>query len=36
MARCAAKIEPEWVEKVAADLLRRHYFDPHWEKPPPR
>ncbi|MHB1292320.1 MAG: ATP-dependent RNA helicase HrpA, partial [Sulfuricella sp.] len=31
-ARCAAKIEPEWVEKVAADLLRRHYFDPHWEK----
>ncbi len=31
-ARCAAKIEPEWVEKVAAELLRRHYFDPHWEK----
>ena len=31
-ARCAARIEPEWVEKVAADLLRRHYFDPHWEK----
>ena len=31
-ARCAAKIEPEWVEKVAAGLLRRHYFDPHWEK----
>ena len=31
-ARGAAKIEPEWVEKVAAPLLRRHYFDPHWEK----
>ncbi|MHB0984711.1 MAG: ATP-dependent RNA helicase HrpA [Sulfuricella sp.] len=31
-ARCAAKIEPEWVEKVAAPLLKRHYFDPHWEK----
>ncbi|MEN6628226.1 MAG: ATP-dependent RNA helicase HrpA [Sulfuricella sp.] len=31
-ARCAAKIEPEWVEKVAAPLLHRHYFDPHWEK----
>ncbi|MDP3483716.1 MAG: ATP-dependent RNA helicase HrpA [Sulfuricella sp.] len=31
-ARCAARIEPEWVEKVAAPLLRRHYFDPHWEK----
>ncbi|GAO35294.1 ATP-dependent helicase [Sulfuricella sp. T08] len=31
-ARCAARIEPEWIEKVAVDLLRRHYFDPHWEK----
>jgi ATP-dependent helicase HrpA len=31
-ARCVAKIEPEWVEKAAASLLHRHYFDPHWEK----
>ncbi|MDD5329727.1 MAG: ATP-dependent RNA helicase HrpA [Sulfuricella sp.] len=31
-ARTAAKIEPEWVEKVAGPMLRRHYFDPHWEK----
>lgn len=31
-ARCVAKIEPEWVEKAAAPLLQRHYFDPHWEK----
>jgi ATP-dependent helicase HrpA len=31
-ARCAAKIEPEWIEPVARSLLQRHYFDPHWEK----
>ncbi|MFA7243305.1 MAG: ATP-dependent RNA helicase HrpA [Sulfuricellaceae bacterium] len=33
-ARTVAKIEPEWLEKVGAHLLRRHYFDPHWEKQP--
>jgi ATP-dependent helicase HrpA len=33
-ARTAAKIEPEWLEKVGAHLLKRHYFDPHWEKQP--
>ncbi len=31
-ARSVAKIEPEWVEKVGAHLIKRHYFDPHWEK----
>ena len=31
-ARCAARIEPEWVEAVAGDLVKRHYYDPHWEK----
>ena len=31
-ARCAASIEPEWVEAVAGDLVKRHYYDPHWEK----
>ncbi|MDR3352607.1 MAG: ATP-dependent RNA helicase HrpA [Zoogloeaceae bacterium] len=30
--RCVAKIEPEWVEEVGAHLIRRSYFDPHWEK----
>ncbi|MDA8328897.1 MAG: ATP-dependent RNA helicase HrpA [Betaproteobacteria bacterium] len=30
--RVAAKIEPEWLERVAAHLCKRHYFDPHWEK----
>ncbi len=31
-ARTVASIEPEWVERVAGDLCRRSYFDPHWEK----
>jgi len=31
-ARCVAKIEPEWVEKLAAHLVKYHYFEPHWEK----
>jgi ATP-dependent helicase HrpA len=31
-ARCVARIEPEWVEAAAGDLVKRHYFDPHWEK----
>ena len=31
-ARCVAKIEPEWVEGVATHLVKRHYFDPHWER----
>ena len=31
-ARCVARIEPEWVEAAAGDLVQKHYFDPHWEK----
>jgi len=31
-ARCVAKIEPEWLEEVGAHLIRRTYFEPHWEK----
>ena len=31
-ARCVARIEPEWLEEVGAHLIRRSYFDPHWEK----
>ncbi|MGH8750397.1 MAG: ATP-dependent RNA helicase HrpA [Burkholderiales bacterium] len=31
-ARGVAKIEPEWLEKIAQHLIKRHYFDPHWEK----
>ncbi|TSA53439.1 MAG: ATP-dependent RNA helicase HrpA [Nitrosomonadaceae bacterium] len=32
--RCTAKIEPQWLEKIAGDLCKKHYFDPHWEKQP--
>jgi ATP-dependent helicase HrpA len=31
-ARCVAKIEPEWIEECAEHLLKRSYFEPHWEK----
>ena len=31
-ARCLAKIEPEWLERVGAHLIRRHVYEPHWEK----
>lgn len=31
-ARTVAKIEPEWIEPVAAHLVKRNYFEPHWEK----
>lgn len=30
--RCVARIEPEWLEEVGAHLIKRSYFDPHWEK----
>ncbi|RDU97939.1 ATP-dependent RNA helicase HrpA [Trinickia dinghuensis] len=31
-ARCLAKIEPEWIEKVAGHLLKKQLSEPHWEK----
>jgi len=31
-ARTVAKIEPEWVEKCGAHLVKKTYHDPHWEK----
>ncbi|MBK8118127.1 MAG: ATP-dependent RNA helicase HrpA [Sulfuritalea sp.] len=33
-ARCIAKIEPEWLEQVGGHLIRRHVYEPHWEKGP--
>jgi ATP-dependent helicase HrpA len=33
-ARCLAKVEPEWIEPLAQHLVKRSYFDPHWEKRP--
>ncbi|UYP20622.1 ATP-dependent RNA helicase HrpA [Rhodococcus sp. Z13] len=29
-ARTAARIEPEWVEKLAPHLVKRTYSEPHW------
>jgi len=31
-ARTVARIEPEWVEPLAAHLVKRSYSEPHWEK----
>lgn len=31
-ARCVARIEPVWLERAAAHLLRRNWSDPRWEK----
>jgi ATP-dependent helicase HrpA len=31
-ARCVAKIDPRWVERVGAHLLRKSWSDPRWEK----
>ena len=31
-ARHVARIEPEWLEETGAHLIKRHYYDPHWEK----
>ena len=31
-ARCAGRIEPEWIEAVAGDRVNRDYFDAHWDK----
>ena len=31
-ARCAADIEPEWVEAAAEHLMKKSWSEPHWEK----
>jgi ATP-dependent helicase HrpA len=30
-ARCAARIDPEWIEAVAGDRVSRDYFDVRWD-----
>ena len=32
--RNLAKIEPEWILLAAPNLLKHHYFEPHWAKKP--
>jgi len=29
-ARCAAPIDPTWLESLAPHLIQRHYSEPHW------
>ncbi len=31
-ARDVARIEPEWIEPLAAHLVKRSYSEPHWER----
>jgi ATP-dependent helicase HrpA len=31
-ARVNARIEPEWAEDLAGDLVKRSYSEPHWER----
>ncbi|MDQ2916613.1 MAG: ATP-dependent RNA helicase HrpA, partial [Pseudomonadota bacterium] len=31
-ARCAGRVEPEWIEAVAADRVTRDYFDARWDQ----
>ena len=30
--RTVAGIKPEWIEKTAAHLIKRHSYEPHWSK----
>ncbi len=31
-ARTVARVEPEWIEACAQHLVKRNYYEPHWEK----
>jgi ATP-dependent helicase HrpA len=31
-ARCVATLDPAWIERVGAHLLKKSWSDPHWEK----
>jgi ATP-dependent helicase HrpA len=35
-ARSVASIDVEWLESVGAHLVKRHQYEPHWEKAPAR
>jgi ATP-dependent helicase HrpA len=30
-ARCAAHVDPEWIEKVAGERVTKEYFEPRWD-----
>ena len=31
-ARTVARVDPRWVEEVGAHLVKRHHYEPHWER----
>ncbi len=31
-ARCIARVDPVWAEKLAPYLIKKNYSEPHWEK----
>ena len=31
-ARCVAAVEPDWALAINPDLLKRHFYEPHWQK----
>ena len=31
-ARTVARVDPLWIEQVAAHLVRRQHYEPHWER----
>ncbi|HET8849938.1 MAG TPA: ATP-dependent RNA helicase HrpA [Marinobacter sp.] len=31
-ARMVAAIQPEWIEPLGSHVVKRHYFEPHWEQ----
>ncbi len=31
-ARMNAKVEPEWIERLALHLIKKDFFEPHWEQ----
>ncbi len=31
-ARTVAEIEPNWIEQAAPNLIKRTYFEPHWQR----
>ncbi|SFG31224.1 ATP-dependent helicase HrpA [Duganella sp. CF458] len=33
-ARCVARIEPEWIERIGGHLLNKSWGEPRWEKRP--
>src|SRR5258706_4421906 len=35
-ARCVATVEAEWLEAIGGHLVKRHQYEPHWEKQPAR